>query len=262
MPIWGSATCSSVSCPAILTVPVPPSVKLPASGVTMLCSLAPKLHCSTGEKLSGGAFSSQLPTASMLSWTLHLSTGGPVSVEVSLVADHSSHGAAAPTVASGAPGRTSVTARMPASARAIARAVVTQLSGPGAALAPEAALGFDAIRLFVARAGDVAPGFALTADAVDVVAEICRRLDGLPLAIELAAARVRVLGDALAATGLHIDYQDESFSTVEAEQVLLAADLSRARRKEVVDRLAAAVILQAWLDTEGPRSKATQEEPI
>jgi len=44
----------------------------------------------------------------------------------------------APTVASGAPGRTSVTARMPASARAIARAVVTQLSGPGAALAPEA----------------------------------------------------------------------------------------------------------------------------
>ena len=76
------------------------------------------------------------------------------------------------------------------------------------------------------------------------------------------AKRVRVLGDALAATGLHIDYQDESFSTVEAEQVLLYADLSRARRKEVVDRLAAAVILQAWLDTEGPRSKATQEEPI
>ena len=76
------------------------------------------------------------------------------------------------------------------------------------------------------------------------------------------AKRVRVLGDALAATGLRIDYQDESFSTVEAEQVLLYADLSRARRKEVVDRLAAAVILQAWLDTEGPRSKATQEEPI
>ncbi len=76
------------------------------------------------------------------------------------------------------------------------------------------------------------------------------------------AKRVRVLGDALAATGLHIDYQDESFSTVEAEQVLLYADLSRARRKEVVDRLAAAVILQAWLDTEGPRAKATQEEPI
>lgn len=61
------------------------SVKLPASGVTMLCSLGPKLHCSTGEKLSGGAFSSQSPTASMLSWTLHWFTGGPVSVLVSLV---------------------------------------------------------------------------------------------------------------------------------------------------------------------------------
>ena len=60
--------------------------------------------------------------------------------------------------------------------------------------------------------------------------------------------------------GLTIDYQDESFSTVEAENVLLAADLSRARRKEVVDRLAAAVILQAWLDAQRP--KTISEEPI
>jgi putative holliday junction resolvase len=42
--------------------------------------------------------------------------------------------------------------------------------------------------------------------------------------------------------------QDERFSTAEAERVLLAADLSRARRKEVIDRQAAVVILQAWLD--------------
>jgi putative Holliday junction resolvase len=75
------------------------------------------------------------------------------------------------------------------------------------------------------------------------------------------AKRVRVLGDALAAAGLAIDYQDESFSTVEAENVLLAADLSRARRKEVVDRLAAAVILQAWLDAQRPKS-ISSEEPI
>ena len=51
-----------------------------------------------------------------------------------------------------------------------------------------------------------------------------------------------------AAFGLPVDLIDESFSTVEAESVLLEADLSRARRKQVVDRVAAAVILQRWLD--------------
>jgi hypothetical protein len=55
-------------------------------------------------------------------------------------------------------------------------------------------------------------------------------------------------GCALAAAGFDVAEHDESFSTVEAEEVLLAADLSRARRKQVVDKLAAAVILQRWLD--------------
>jgi putative Holliday junction resolvase len=62
------------------------------------------------------------------------------------------------------------------------------------------------------------------------------------------AARVRVFGDALARSGLVVHYQDESFTTVEATEVLLEADLSRRRRKQVVDRLAAAMILQAYLD--------------
>lgn len=51
-----------------------------------------------------------------------------------------------------------------------------------------------AVRLFAARARAARPGFKLTAEAIPLVAEISRQVDGLPLAIELAAARVNHLG--------------------------------------------------------------------
>lgn len=78
---------------------------------------------------------------------------------------------------------------------------------------------------------------------------------GLPLelsgAVGLRAKRVRVLTAALAArlgSGIPVEEWDERFSTVAVERVLLQADLSRKRRKEVIDKQAAAYILQGWLD--------------
>ena len=52
---------------------------------------------------------------------------------------------------------------------------------------------FEAVALFVARARNVVPGFALDADNAPVVAQLCTQLDGMPLAIELATTRLRSL---------------------------------------------------------------------
>jgi predicted ATPase len=51
---------------------------------------------------------------------------------------------------------------------------------------------FDAVRSFIVRARKARPNFAITKDNAPAVAQVCQKLDGLPLAIELAAARVRM----------------------------------------------------------------------
>jgi predicted ATPase/DNA-binding NarL/FixJ family response regulator len=53
--------------------------------------------------------------------------------------------------------------------------------------------GYDAVSLFVERAGAISPNFSLTSENAWAIVEICRRLDGLPLALELASARANVL---------------------------------------------------------------------
>jgi predicted ATPase/DNA-binding SARP family transcriptional activator len=70
---------------------------------------------------------------------------------------------------------------------------VPPLALPPAGTAPAEALGYPAVRLFADRAAAVRPDFAVDAANTDTVLRICRALDGLPLAIELAAARLRSL---------------------------------------------------------------------
>src|SRR5262249_44188364 len=59
--------------------------------------------------------------------------------------------------------------------------------------APEDLMRYEAVRLFVERATESNPEFRLTHRNAHAVAEVCTRLDGIPLALELAAARVKVL---------------------------------------------------------------------
>ena len=67
------------------------------------------------------------------------------------------------------------------------------LPPPSSSLSPEALLEYEAVRLLVERVAAVEPTFAITTANAATVAEVCYRLDGIPLAIELAAARIKVL---------------------------------------------------------------------
>lgn len=64
------------------------------------------------------------------------------------------------------------------------------------------------------------------------------------------AAVTRQFGDMLEqASGLDVLYQDERFTTVSAERMLIDADVRRDKRKKVIDKVAATIILQSYLDS-------------
>ncbi len=67
------------------------------------------------------------------------------------------------------------------------------LPAPDAQVTPERLMRFEAIQLFVQRARLVSPNFGLAQGNSDTIRQICQRLDGIPLAIELAAARIRAM---------------------------------------------------------------------
>jgi len=88
-----------------------------------------------------------------------------------------------------------VTSRVPLKVRGEKEYPVPPLSVPDPHHLPslDKLTQYEAVRLFIERATDVKPDFEVTNDNAPAVAEICVRLDGLPLAIELAAARIKML---------------------------------------------------------------------
>jgi predicted ATPase/DNA-binding SARP family transcriptional activator len=85
------------------------------------------------------------------------------------------------------------TSREPLAIGGESLAPVPPLALPGAGAGVAEALAHPAVELFADRASAARPGFAVDEGTVAVCVEICRRLDGLPLAIELAAARLRTM---------------------------------------------------------------------
>jgi predicted ATPase/class 3 adenylate cyclase len=121
------------------------------------------------------------------------------------------------------------TSRAPLKLRGEREVPVSPLSVPAPRATDVATLAASpAVQLFVARAQAVRPGFGLTAQNAVAIAALCRRLDGLPLALELAAARVRVLSpaDILRHLGDRLDLLADSSSDRPDRQRTLEATVA------------------------------------
>lgn len=144
--------------------------------------------------------------------------------------------------------------------------------------APDRVLRIGAMRIAALDVGDARIGVAvsdelgITATGIGVVRRKGGRHDldalaglleeyrpfrlvvGLPITLQGVegpqARKVRAFAERAAThLGVSVEYVDESFTTVEAERVLVEADVSRRRRRQVVDKVAATIILQAYLAT-------------
>lgn len=91
--------------------------------------------------------------------------------------------------------------------------------------------------------------YARREDADAFVLGLPKNMDGS----EGERARItREFGDMLKdASGLPVYYQDERLTTVSAERLLIEADVRRDKRKQVIDKVAATIILQSFLDSRG-----------
>ena len=95
---------------------------------------------------------------------------------------------------------------------------------------------------------------------IQKITEICNRYDthlilsGLPLNMDgsegFQAKKIREFCNQLEKHGLNVVFQDERLSTVTAEEALIEGGVSRSGRRQVVDKIAASVILQQWLESQ------------
>jgi putative Holliday junction resolvase len=130
------------------------------------------------------------------------------------------------------------------------------LSDPGATIAqPLMALPAKPLESLAERLTELARQH----DATELVVGLPRRMDGAlgPEALDAKAlaARLRRL------SGLRVTLVDERLTSVAAERALLATGTKRARRRQLSDQVAAALILQAYLDSVGARRASPSASP-
>ena len=92
-----------------------------------------------------------------------------------------------------------------------------------------------------------------------VICGLPRNMDG---SVGFQAQKVMALAEQLTNAGLKVIYQDERLTTVTAENALIEGGMRRETRRQTVDKIAAAVILQQYLDTLRARSADNNEEDI